>query len=122
MKAVAALAELMTAIDERRWGDLADYLHPDFRCRYSHTGEIFNADEWIRLNAEYPGFDHLKVQQLLGDEAAAACRAHVTGHGEGGLDHFECATFISMKDGLIWEMTEVWADASQQAPPETRPT
>ncbi|ROR93311.1 SnoaL-like protein [Salana multivorans] len=121
MKAVEALSGLMTAIDERRWADMAAYLHPEFRCRYSHTGEVFTAEEWIRLNAEYPGFDHLTVRQLVGDDTAAACRAHVTGEGETGLSHFECATFITMADGLIREMTEVWADVAQQAPPGTRP-
>lgn len=49
------------------------------------------------------------------------CRSHVTGHGEQGLQHFECASFARMKDGLIAQLTEVWTDVDQQAPPGTRP-
>lgn len=121
MKAIDALTQLMTVIDERRWDQMAPFLHPEFVCRYSHTGEVFTGDQWIRLNADYPGFDRLHVLQVLGDDVQAACRSHVTGEGDSGLEHFACATFVSMRDGLIVEMTEVWSSASQEAPPGTRP-
>ncbi len=115
------LTDLMHAIDERRWSDLAGYLHPEFTCRYVHTGESFDRDQWVRLNAEYPGFDHLRVQELVGDANAAACRSHVTGMDDDGLAHFECATFVRVTDGLIHEMTEVWTSIAQSAPEGTRP-
>ena len=111
----------MTAIDEHRWSDLAAYLHDDFACRYVHTGESFDRESWIRLNAEYPGFEHLIVEEIVGDADTAACRSHVTGRGSEGLNHFECATFVSVRDGLIERMTEVWTDVSQTAPDGTRP-
>lgn len=122
MEAESALRALMIAIDERRWGDLGQYLHPDFTCRYVHTGETFGRDAWIRLNAEYPGFDRLRVEELVGAGDAAACRSHVTGRADTGIQHFECATFAHLRDGLIQRLTEVWTDVDQQAPPGTRPT
>ena len=112
----------MHAVDERRWSDLSDYLHPEFLCTYPHTGETFDRAQWIQLNVDYPGFDRLIVIESVGDETAAACRSHVTGLGESGLNHFECATFVQMDDGRIRTMTEVWTDVAQQAPPGTRPT
>lgn len=121
MDATQALTDLMRAIDERRWPDLSGYLHPDFRCRYVHTGETFDRDQWVRLNTEYPGFDHLLVQEVLGESNAAACRSHVTAVAEGELEHFECATFVRLTDGLIHEMTEVWTGVAQSAPDGTRP-
>lgn len=121
MDAPELLKNLMTAIDERRWSDLEQFLHPDFVCRYVHTGESFDRSEWIALNAEYSGFDHLVVQDLLGDPRAAACRSHVTSAGETELNHFECATFIETKDDLIEVMTEVWTDVAQTPPAGSRP-
>ena len=47
---------LANVIDGHRWEDLPGLLHQDFSCRYVHTGEYFDRDAWVRLNAEYPGF------------------------------------------------------------------
>ena len=121
MSAPELLRNLMGAVDERRWSDLSQFLHPDFICRYVHTGESFNRAEWIALNAEYPGFDHLVIHDLVGDAHAAACRSHVTAVGKTGLDHFECATFVETAGDLITVMTEVWTDVAQTAPAGTRP-
>lgn len=121
MDAPAVLTNLLLAIDERRWSDLVQFLHPEFECRYVHTGEIFDRDQWIRLNAEYPGFDRLLLQEVVGDSHAAASRSHVTGVGEHGLEHFECATFVRVRDdGRIDLMTEVWTGTAQSAPAGTR--
>ncbi|MBN9612648.1 MAG: nuclear transport factor 2 family protein [Actinobacteria bacterium] len=111
----------MTAIDEQRWSELENYLHPEFVCRLVHTGETFDRAGWIRFNAEYPGFDRLRIEQLVAGDGAAACRSHVTGRGESGLLHFGCASFAQMRDGLILQLTEVWTDIGQQAPSDTRP-
>lgn len=111
----------MTAIDEHRWDDLAGFLHPDFVCRLVHTGETFGRDDWIAFNRDYPGFDHLKIEDFVASSAEAACRSHITGHSEDGMQRFECASFARMKDGMIVLLTEVWTDVEQQAPPGTRP-
>lgn len=111
----------MAAVDERRWSDLGSFLHEDFSCRYVHTGETFDRTAWIRLNAEYPGFEGLLVEEIVGDAGRAACRSRVTGAGADGPEYFACATFVSVRDGLIDQMTEVWADVAQTAPAGTRP-
>lgn len=71
----------MSAIDDRRWSDLGEYLHDDFSCRYVHTGESFNREAWIRLNAEYPGFEHLLVEEIVGDSEPlpVVCMSRGTG-------------------------------------------
>lgn len=111
----------MEAIDAHRWDDLEQYLHPEFNCRLVHTGETFSRDGWIRFNAEYPGFDTLTIEELVGSGDRAACRSHITGRVEGGVEHFECASFVQLRDGLISQLTEVWTDIAQQPPPGTRP-
>ncbi|MEJ1088222.1 nuclear transport factor 2 family protein [Microbacterium sp. Mu-80] len=121
MTAAELLHGLMSAIDERRWGDLERYLHEGFSCRYVHTGESFDRATWIRLNAEYPGFDRLIVEEIVGEPDAAACRSHVTSRSGDEVNHFECATFVRVRDGLIEQMTEVWTDVDQTAHEGTRP-
>ncbi|MBK0420569.1 nuclear transport factor 2 family protein [Leucobacter sp. CSA2] len=120
MNAGAALRGLMVAIDERRWDELQRYLHPEFLCHFVHTGESFTRAEWIQFNAGYPDFDRLEIQELVAAESEAVCRSHVTCRSESGLLHFACASFARMADGQIVQLTEVWADIGQQAPPETR--
>ena len=122
MQAVSLLSRLMSAIDEHRWGDLERYLHAAFSCRYVHTEETFDRAAWIELNAAYPGFEGLRVEEVLGDQTRAACRSVVTARDDSGVMEFACATFISVRDGLIETMTEVWTELSQAPTPGTRPS
>ncbi len=115
------LSGLCEAIDSHRWGDLPAFLHDDFRCRYAHTGETFDKDSWVRLNVEYPGFEHLVVQDLVFSANRAVARCAVTARANGHLARFEVATFVSSEDGLIKDMTEVWTDVARTPPQGTRP-
>lgn len=142
MDASDVLSRLSDLIDARRWEDLPGLLHEDFACRYVHTGEQFGRDDWVRLNADYPGFDHLVIEDLVGAGDRAVARCHVTGDaaspetpadgsgaplvgsgapGEERLLHFEVATFVRVREGRITEMTEVWTDVAQTPPEGTRP-
>lgn len=122
MDAGAVMTRLCEAIDAHRWDDLPALLYDDFVCRYVHTGETFDRESWVRLNADYPGFDRMTLEELVGSDDRAAARCHVTGQADGELVHFEVATFITVRDGRISEMTEVWTDVAQTPPEGTRPT
>ena len=115
MDATTMMTRLAEVIDAHDWDALPRLLHDDFVCRLVHTGENFDRDSWVRLNAEYPGFDHLELQECFGTTDRAAARSHVTGHTNEKLQHFEVATFITLRQGLIAEMTEVWTDVDQEA-------
>ncbi len=116
------MRRLVETIDAQDWAGLPALLHEDFVCRFVHTGETFDRASWVRLNAEYPGFDHLVLQDCVGSGARAAGRSHVTGFIDDKLEHFEVATFITVRNGLIVEMTEVSADVDAKAPEGTRPS
>ena len=109
------------AIDGHRWDDLAAVLDDDFRCVLVHTGEEFTKDSWVRFNVEYPGFQRFIVQDVVAEDGRAVLRAHVTGlDADGVLQHFEVASFLTVRTGLVVELTEVWADATSHPPPGTR--
>jgi hypothetical protein len=120
--AAALMNRLCDVIDTHDWDALPALLHNEFVCRYVHTGETFDRDAWVRLNAEYPGFDHLTLEDLVSSGTRAVGRCHVTGYVDDQLRHFEVATFITAQDGVISEMTEVWTDVSQTPPVGTRPS
>ena len=121
MDAATLLTRLAEVIDAHDWDGLADLLHPDFRCTLAHTGEVFDRDEWVRLNADYPGFQRMLVEDLVSGGDRAVLRATVTGTSRDGEDQaFAVASFATVRDDLIVELTEVWTDLDQQAPEGTR--
>lgn len=85
-----------------------------------HTGEQFDRDGWVRLNAEYPGFERFVLEECVGSGQRAAGRAHVTAVADEQVQHFGVATFITVHDELITEMTEVWTDMNLAAPEGAR--
>lgn len=121
MTSTTVLVDLCRAIDEHRWDDLTSLLAEDFVCRYVHTGEEFDRDSWVRLNAEYPGFERMIVEETVGGGESAVARCQVTGRTQGALTHFAVATFVHVSDGKIFRMTELWTEASQPVPAESRP-
>ena len=122
MDAATLLTRLAEVIDAHDWDGLRALLHPAFACRLAHTGEVFDRDQWVRLNADYPGFQRLVVEDLVADGDRGVLRARVTGTGvDGGEQVFVVASFATVLDDLIAELTEVWTDIDQKAPEGTRP-
>ena len=122
MDAAALLTRLAEVIDAHDWDGLPALLHPDFTCRLVHTGEVFDRDQWVRLNADYPGFQRMHREDLVADGDRGVLRARVIGTRDDGGDlEFAVASFAAVRDDLIVELVEVWADVDQQAPEGTRP-
>ena len=70
---ITRLAELIDAHD---WEALPSVLHRDFTCRLVHTGEVFDREQWVRLlNADYPGFEGMHVEDLVVDGDRGVLRA-----------------------------------------------
>jgi hypothetical protein len=121
MDAATLLARLAEVIDAHDWDRLPDLLHPDFTCRLVHTGEVFAKDEWVRFNADYPGFERMHVEDLVAEGGRGVLRATVVGRGDGGEELvFAVASFATVRDDLLVELVEVWADVDQPPPPGTR--
>ncbi|MGN6334243.1 MAG: nuclear transport factor 2 family protein [Motilibacteraceae bacterium] len=115
---VHALAEVL---DQHRWDDLPALLADDFTCRYVHTGESFDRDGWVALNATYPGFERYLLEDCVGQGERAVALAHVTATSADSLEHYAVAGFLTARDGLIAELTEVWTEMGQSSPADRRP-
>lgn len=116
------LTRFAEIIDAHDWARLRALLHPDFTCRLVHTGEVFDRDQWVRLNSDYPGFQRMLLEDLVAHGDRGVLRATVIGTSHSGDDLvFAVASFATVRDGLLLELTEVWADVDQEAPPGTRP-
>lgn len=120
MNATEALQRLADTIDAHDWDGIAGLLHPHFICHLVATNERFDATRWIAFNANYPGFQGMKLVDLIGDDTRAAARGHVTGRVDDVEKGYAVAQFARMRDGLIEELVEVWADLDDVAPAGTR--
>ncbi len=121
MSAIELLRQLGDVLDGHRWDDLPALLHPAFRGDYVHTGEQFGRDDFVRLNVDYPGFQRFRWEDLVDAGDRAVGRALVTGTVDEQEQRFGVATFITARDGLIAELTEVWTDVEQTPPSDRRP-
>jgi SnoaL-like domain len=122
MDAAALLRQLAEVIDGHRWDVLPTLLKEDFTCRYVHTGEQFDRDSWVRLNAEYPGFERFLLEDAVACGERAVGLARVTGTIDGQPQQFAVATFVTVRDRRIGEMTEVWTDVGAVPYRDTRPS
>lgn len=121
MDTTTLLTRLAAVIDAHDWAGLPDLLHDDFTCRLVHTGEVFDKEQWVRFNADYPGFERMHLDDLVTDGDRGVLRATVVGRGDGGERLvFAVASFATVRDGLVSELVEVWADVDQQPPAGTR--
>ncbi|CAM3892675.1 GNAT family N-acetyltransferase [Nocardioides zeicaulis] len=122
MDAATLLTRLAEVIDAHDWDALASLLDPGFTCRLVHTGEVFDRDGWVRLNADYPGFQRMHVDDLVADGDRGVLRATVVGTADDGGDQlFAVASFATVRDGALVELVEVWTDVGQAPPSGTRP-
>ena len=74
---------LAEVIDAYAWDEQSDLLHEDFVCSCVHTGERFDRGTWVRLNADYPGFDSFALQDCIGKTPPVPRDGHTSPVTEG---------------------------------------
>ncbi len=112
------LRALWARIDAQDWDGMAGLLDPHLRARYVHTGETFDPGELVRLNREYPGRWHATVEDIVGTGQRAVSRTRVSN----GQQTYHVASFVTVRDGMIADLVEVWADSGASPPPGSRPS
>jgi len=111
--AVQVLSDLWALTDAQQWDKIADLLDPSVRVRYVHTGELLDAESYLRINRDYPGRWHAAVHDMVGDgDRAASCTRIYDGE-----QTYWVGSFATTRNGRITDLVEVWTDAGQQPPP-----
>jgi len=111
--AVQTLAALWQLIEEQQWDRMGQLLDPAVAVHYVHTGEVMDADGFIRANRDYPGRWHVHVADMVGELDRAVSRTSVSD----GQQTFWVASFATTRHGRIAELVEVWTDAGQSPHP-----
>jgi hypothetical protein len=112
-EAVRVLEDLWAMTDTQQWDKIPDLLDPAVQIRYVHTGEVMDAESYVRLNRDYPGRWHAEVTDMVGDGDRAVSRTRIYD----GEATFWVASFATTRGGRITELVEVWTEAGQQPPP-----
>jgi len=93
-------------IDDRDWDGLAALLAPSCRVEFRHDGSVYDRHEWVAFNAGYPQV----VRFLLEDVVATGDRAVLRAHCFNDDVSLYVACFLTLADGLVTELVEVWTD------------
>jgi ketosteroid isomerase-like protein len=98
--------QFANAIDRRDWAALGALLAPDCVVELVHHGRRFTGEDWVAFNADYPGSWSFVPEDIVATDDRAVVRARV--FDADAL--FHVASFLTVVDGLISAVTEVWAD------------
>ena len=85
---------------------LPSYFCKDAVVRWRCTNEQFTAAEYVRANCEYPGEWSGKIERVeeCGETVVIAGRVF------SDSESHHAVSFIKLKDGLIEELYEYWAE------------
>jgi hypothetical protein len=112
-QAARVLNELWEMIEMQHWDKIPELLDPAVRISYLHTGELLDAESYVRTNRDYPGRWHAAVHDMVGDGDRAVSRTRIYD----GEQTFWVASFATVREGRLTELVEVWTEAGQQPPP-----
>ena len=103
--------QLVKAIDERDWDALASLVDESTTVLYVHDGRRMDGPGWVRFNADYPGRWSFVAEDIVATDTRAVVRARVFDEAT----TFHVASFLTVADGRITDLTEVWADGHPAA-------
>lgn len=103
------------AVEARDWEAAGNCLTEDFEAVWPQTRERFRGrDVYIRLNAEYPGNWHVRLEETVVEGERAVARVTITD----GPAVFYASDFYHLRDGRLAHALEYFAEPG--APPYDR--
>ncbi len=113
MTAAAVLDRFAEAIDARDWSALRGLLAPGFSASFVHTGQRFDAEEWVAFNSDYPGHWRFRWEDVVVAGDRGVGRARVSDDQQ----VFHVASFVTIDaEGLVSELVEVWTEGQHSGP------
>lgn len=111
------VTRLWESFQRRDFAAAQECLAREFVAFWPHSGErIEGADNFIALNAAYPGEWSIEVRRVLAAGDFVVSEVSVpTDNGR-----FECASVFEMRAGRIWRATEYWVQRNSEEPPAWR--
>jgi len=100
-------------IHRQNWDGLVRYFHRDAVIRWHNTGEQFTVDEFVRVNAVYPGDWLIAVERLenVGDLVISVVKVYQNGPGPS----VHATSFFEFRNDRIAALDEYWGD-DEKAP------
>ncbi|HEV2108709.1 MAG TPA: nuclear transport factor 2 family protein [Thermomicrobiales bacterium] len=98
------------AMDERDWDGAARLLTPDYVGAWPQSRErIVGSENFIAINARYPGSWAILVTRLVGNGDQIATEVHLANRGDPG-ETGVAVSFFTLRDGLIVQETDWWPE------------
>lgn len=87
---------------------MRSFFHPDARINWHNTNESFTAEEFIRVNCDYPGSWAGEIEKTVTTDNQIITAVHV--HTRDSRAHFHVTSFLTIQDGQIRSMDEYWGE------------
>lgn len=98
-------------IHQQCWDSLASYFHEYAVINWHNTNEQFTVDEFVRVNAQYPGDWLIEVERMAyeGDLVISVVRVYDK------TISFHATSFFTFRDSKILALDEYWSN-DEKAP------
>jgi len=112
------VANLWADMHNQNWDNLSEYFSGDAVIRFHDTNEQLDRDEFVSLNAQFPGGWSIEVERLIQAEDTVISVVKVTPRDDpdSKLDSYYTTSFFEFGDGKIIKLDEYWCICG--APPE----
>ena len=105
---------------EQNWSGLAGYFSDSAVINFHHTNEQFTLEEYIRLNAEYPGVWDIGIERVIGpisEIGNTVISVTKTFTPDKGI-FFHAISFYIFEGEKIAKLDEYWGEGGE--PPKWR--
>lgn len=97
---------LWNAMEARDWSAVSELLAPTFQATFPQSGERFDRDGFLKMNQEYPGDWHIRINTVVDGVPWIVTEIEVD--IDGRIDR--AVTFFHVHDEKIITLREFWPE------------
>lgn len=99
---------LWNDMDKQNWSNIHTYFEEDAVINWNNTNEMFNVEEFIRVNAEYPGDWNIMIERLeyMGNLVISVVKVELKRDDIS----VHATSFFEFNNGKIKLLNEYWGD------------